>query len=224
MPQAKKIIEGAPLVPIGAIHPYPNNPKKHSDQQIALLVGSLQEFGWTRPILVDEKRMILAGHGIYEAAKAAGETHVPIVMKSGLTKQQKRAYIIADNKLAERGEWDAALLGVELKSMDEYLIDLTGLKAFEIAKYMRPGALTDEEEDEPKPPRVDVKPGDIWRLDKHRLLCGDSTSENDVARLLGKASPHLMVTDPPYGVEYDAAWRGKALKDGAKRAEGVVTN
>lgn len=121
-----------PFIDINTIRPYKSNPRVHSDDQIARLVGSIQEFGWTRPIICDETLTILAGHGCYEAAKAMGLDRVPVIIKSGLTKNQKKAYILADNKLAEHSRWDENLLRIELKSLDVNLVELTGFMPYEL--------------------------------------------------------------------------------------------
>lgn len=123
-------------VPTDSLTPWDNNPRTHSDDQIARLVGSIQEFGWTRPILVDENLTILAGHGAWEAAKAMGEEAVPILIKPDLTEDQKRAYVITDNALASRSEWDTDLLRLELAELPEDLIDLTGLPDWELKKLL----------------------------------------------------------------------------------------
>lgn len=213
---------------INNLKPYPNNPRKHSDEQIALLVGSLNEFGWTRPILTDENGVILAGHGAWEAAKARGDDKVPVLIKAGLTAKQKSAYIIADNKLAERSTWDMDILKTELSELvkfDSDLFEITGFRDFELRDML--GNVGHEGEDN-LPDKVvkRCQPGQLWTLGKHRLLCGDSTKAEDVTRLLNGANPHLMVTDPPYGVGYDAKHRldSGINKQHQKRAEKKITN
>jgi len=197
-----------PRVAIDLITPYPNNTRKHTDHQIAHLVASLQEFGFVRPIIVDEQLMILAGHGVYEAAKAMGEEDIPAVIKSGLTAKQKKAYVLADNKLAEMSSWDIDMLKIELGDIPMEIAEIAGFREYEINKLLgyEEGAA---DAADPVEVKTDIKLGDMFQLGKHRLLCGDACNPEDVSRLFGKTVPHLMVTDPPYGVKYDPAWRNR---------------
>lgn len=219
----KKIIKSVatdeiPKVGIELLKPYKNNARIHNDAQIARLVGSLNEFGWTRPIMVDEKMTILAGHGMWEAAKAAGETEVPVIMKTGLSAKQKRAYIIADNKLSELAKWDEGILALEIKTLDLELLELTGLSNNELLNLNPPSDVPDElDKEQTIPKKIVVKPGDAWSLGKHRIVCGDCTVPEIVDLCLDGATPHLMVTDPPYGVNYDANWRNEADRKNGKK-------
>lgn len=211
--------------------PAKRNPRTHSDAQVAQIAASIREFGFTNPLLVDEASGIIAGHGRLAAARLAGLDSVPCIVIPNLSAAQKRALLIADNRLALSAGWDEAMLAEELASLqaDEFDLSLLGFDADELAALMdRSEGLTDPD-DAPEPPANPVsRLGDVWVMGKHRLVCGDCTSAPVVSSLLGKARPHLMVTDPPYGVNYDADWRNHALRaDGSKfggRAIGKVTN
>lgn len=215
-------------VPIGRLVPYKNNPVKHSKKQIELLSRSIDEFGWTVPIIVDQKNTVIAGHARLLAAEHVGMKTVPVIVISDLTKDQVRAYRIADNRLAQLAPWLDDMLAVEFKALDEagFDLDLTGFGIDVQTQFLGQPAVDDDVREPPKHPKT--KPGDLYLLGDHRLLCGDATNEKDVKRLLGKSTPHLMVTDPPYGVEYDADWRNKALRKNGKpnggRAVGRVSN
>ena len=207
--------------PLGDLIPYARNARTHSPEQIEQIVASIQEFGWTNPVLVDGDNGIIAGHGRVMAAQLMGIAEVPCVELSHLTDTQKRAYIIADNKLALNAGWDEVLLNLELQDLsnDGFDIELTGFSEEEISLLVNsqpePEFLTDPDQ-VPDVPEIPVsRPGDIWLLGRHRIICGSSTDADVVSRLLAGVKPHLMVTDPPYGVEYDAAWR-----DGLKGASG----
>ncbi|MFO7856530.1 MAG: site-specific DNA-methyltransferase [Paracoccaceae bacterium] len=198
--------------PVEALIPYARNARTHSDEQVALIAGSIREFGFANPVLVDGADGVIAGHGRLMAARKLGLETVPVIELAHLTEAQRRAYVLADNKLAERAGWDAALLGLEAAELDALGVDLgaLGFGAGEIDALLSEGH-DPREEATPEPPETPVsRPGDLWLMGPHRLMCGDATSEADVARLLGDVRPHLMVTDPPYGVAYDPAWRNGA--------------
>lgn len=208
--------------PLGDLKPYQKNARTHSPAQVAQIVASINEFGWTNPIILDGENGILAGHGRLMAAQSIGLKEVPTVDLVGLTPAQKRAYILADNKLALNAGWDAELLKTELLDLDHMNVDLTmlGWSDEELADIFAP-IWGDEDmeraEETPEPPVNPVTVlGDVWVLGNHRIICGDSTSVDVVSKLLGPVKPHLMVTDPPYGVKYDANWRNNA-----KRADGT---
>lgn len=220
---------------IAKLTPFARNARTHSDFQVSQIIESIKEFGFTNPILIDEKRGIIAGHGRVMAANKMGLLTVPTITLPGLTEAQKRAYVIADNKLALNAGWDLDLLKFEMDGLaaDGFNLDLTGFSALELAD-MWP-AITEgltNPDDVPEPPAEPVtQRGDVWLLGAHRLVCGDATNADDVAKALAGVKPHLMVTDPPYGVEYDAGWRGKArnadgslLSTGKHRAVGIVEN
>jgi hypothetical protein len=207
--------------------PYARNARSHSDAQVAQIAASIREWGWTVPVLVDETGMLIAGHGRVLAARKLGLPEVPVMVAQGWSEAQKRAYVLADNKLAENAGWDEALLRVELADLDEMGADL-GLIGFSDDELLallsdKTVGLTDPDQ-VPEPPAEPVTaPGDIWILGRHRLVCGDSTDVDTVARVLNGTTPHLMVTDPPYGVAYDPAWRNRAGLSSSKRV-GKVEN
>lgn len=206
--------------------PYAKNSRTHSDKQIGQIAASINEWGWTVPVLVDEDGGIIAGHGQILAAQKLGIKDVPCMVAAGWSDEQKRAYVIADNKLTLNGGWDDNILAEELKAIGDagFSLDLTGFGDDELSILLadKTDGLTDPDDvpDAPETP-VTVR-GDIWVCGNHRLLCGDSTVETDVAAVLAGVKPHLMVTDPPYGVEYDPAWRKRFGGDGV--AQGKVEN
>jgi len=212
--------------------PYARNSRTHSKDQVAQIAASIREFGWTNPILVDGDGTIIAGHGRVMAARKLGEKDVPCIELGHLTDAQKRAYVIADNQLALNAGWDAEMLKVEIAELVDADFDL-GLLGFDDAMLagltgVETEGLTDPD-DVPEAPAVPVTVlGDVWVMGRHRIICGSSTEADTVAKLLLDVKPHLMVTDPPYGVEYDASWRNKALRsDGSPigaRAVGAVLN
>ena len=200
VPMAKAIV----LWPLDRLRPYERNPRTHSPEQIAKIAASITEFGFTNPILVDGEAGIIAGHGRLEAARQLGLTQVPVIELTHLSEAQKRAYIIADNRLALDAGWDEDLLAEELEALKGLDFDLT-LTGFE------PDELHDLLEDEfaeevpaPEPPADPVtRLGDLWVLGEHRLLCGDSSDPAAVDQLLGGASVHIVNTDPPYNVKVE---------------------
>jgi len=204
--------------------PYKNNARTHSEEQIDQIAASMKEWGWTNPVLVDEKGMIIAGHGRVLAARKLGVEKAPVLVAKGWTEAQKRAYVLADNKLAMNAGWDEALLKVEIEALGDlnFDLDVIGFDPSELADILadQTKGLTDEDEIPDAPEKSVTKLGDVWLLGNHRLMCGDSTSADDVAMCLDGAKPHLMVTDPPYGVNYDPtrtsnnkAKSGKVLND-----------
>ncbi len=217
--------------PTAALIPYARNARTHSKAQIDQIVASIQEFGWTSPVLVDGDNGVLAGHGRLLAAAELGMDRVPVIELAGLTQAQKRAYILADNKTALNAEWDYDILKLELVELGEARVDLaiTGFSGEEVSDIVGPAeGLTDPDDVPDSPPEPITRLGDLIELGPHRLLCGDATSANDVARLMAGVTPLLMVTDPPYGVEYDADWRNKAMRANGSpiggRAIGKVQN
>ncbi|GAB5505797.1 MAG: DNA modification methylase [Rhizobiaceae bacterium] len=207
---------------------YEGNARKHSQKQIDQLRDSFRKFGQVWPILVREDETVIAGHGRLEAAKQEGLKEVRVIVARGWSEHQCRAFGILDNKVALNSEWDEALLGQELSALGDIGIDLSslGFEPQELAKFVAHGTEGNTDPDDaPEEPAAPVcKRGDLWRLGGHRLLCGDSTAPADVKRALAGASPHLMVTDPPYGVKYDPAWRKKAGVASKGAATGKVLN
>jgi len=204
-----KLIEHWPL---SRLIPYTRNPRIHSDVQIAQIAASIAEFGFLNPILVDTNAGIIAGHGRLLAARKLQLEQVPVIVLDHLTEAQKRAFILADNRLTENAGWDEEALSLELRELSEadFDLDLTGFSPGEIDALL---AIPDEERANAAPPLPEnpvSRAGDLWLCGKHRVLCGDATSAEDVARLLGECKPVLMVTDPPYGIEVDSEWRDRA--------------
>ena len=200
--------------PLADLVPYARNARTHSDAQVAQIAASIREFGFTNPVLVDAEGGVIAGHGRLLAARKLGMTEVPTLELSHLTAAQRRAYILADNRLALSARWDEDLLRIELGDLqaDGFDLKFTGFDMDEIAGLMAAPitGLTDPD-DVPAAPETPVsRPGDVWLLGRHRLACGDSTDPGTVERVLAGVRPHLMVTDPPYGVEYDPTWRNRA--------------
>lgn len=187
--------------------PYARNARTHSDEQVVQIAASIHEFGWTNPVLVDEQRVIIAGHGRVLAARKLGLSTVPCIELSHLSEAQKRAYIIADNKLALNAGWDDELLKLELFALEEEGFDLalTGFDLDELADLM-PEEGTEGLTDPDAAPEVQDEAitvlGDVWLLGKHRLMCGDSTSVDDIGKLCDGNLVDMWLTDPPYNVSY----------------------
>jgi DNA modification methylase len=205
------------------------NPRTHAPAQIEQIARSITAFGWTNPLLVDEAGVIIAGHGRLEAARKLGMAEVPTITLTGLSADQKRALVIADNQLALNAGWDAELLALELGELGAagFDIGLIGFSDDELAAILadRTEGLTDPD-DVPETPAEPVSVlGDVWLLGRHRLCCGDATSEVDVSLALAGVKPHLMVTDPPYGVDYNPTWRRGIRNTFADvKADGLVMN
>ena len=220
------------VLPISQILPYPQNARTHNPQQIQAIAASIREFGFTNPLLVDENNILIAGHGRLAAAQQLSMTCLPAVVIAGLSETQRQALRLADNRLALSAGWDDDLLRAELLHLRDADFDLglTGFGADELAAIFADEAagFTDPD-DAPEPPVKPItQPGDAWLLGRHRLVCGDATNAADVALALGDVRPHLMVTDPPYGVNYDPDWRNQADRANGKPygagAIGQVTN
>jgi ParB-like chromosome segregation protein Spo0J len=192
---------------VEALIPYARNSRTHSDAQVAQIAASVREFGWTNPILIDGENGIIAGHGRVLAARKLGMDDVPCIELAGLTEAQRRAYIIADNKLALNAGWDDELLAIEFAELADAGFDtlLTGFTQDEIdalTPEQIPEGLTDEDAVPEVQPDPISKLGDVWVLGKHRLMCGDSTSIDAIERLMDAAKADMVFTDPPYGMSY----------------------
>lgn len=211
--------------------PYARNARTHSDIQINQIVASIQEFGFTNPVLVDENNGLIAGHGRLLAATKAGLASVPAIRMVGLSDAKKRALVIVDNKLALNAGWNLDLLKVELADLNTagFDLSLTGFSDLELGALMadKTAGLTDPDDAPVLAEPVSVL-GDVWLLGRHRLVCGDCTDALVVDKALNGVKPRLMVTDPPYGVEYDANWRNEVDRANGKpygaRAIGKVKN
>lgn len=187
--------------------PYVNNSRTHSENQVSQVAASITEFGFNNPILIDKKNTIIAGHGRLLAAQKLGLPEVPCVRLEHLTETQKKAYIIADNKLALNAGWDEELLSLELKGLEEDGFDtsLIGFDEKEMAQILSGNpkdGLTGDDELPEVNENAQTKEGNLYELGVHRLLCGDSTEENVVNRLFDSQTVDLLLTDPPYGVNY----------------------
>ena len=186
--------------------PYINNSRKHSDEQIAQIAASIKEFGWTNPILVDGANGLIAGHGRLMAARKLKMDKVPVIELAHLTENQKKALIIADNKLALNSDWDNELLTIELQELlgEEYDLELLGFDKDELDALLNviegTDGLTDEDAVPEVPDEPKTKLGDIYILGNHRLMCGDSTSIDAVEKLVNGSKIDLCYTDPPYGI------------------------
>ena len=198
-----------------ALIPYARNSRTHSEQQVAQVAQSIRQFGFTNPVLIDANGVIVAGHGRVMAAKSIGINSVPCIRLGHLNEAQIRAYVIADNKLAENAGWDEDMLRLEIQHLQSVDFDLSlmGFSDDDLASLLedeepQQEGLTDADQ-VPEAQRVVIsRPGDIWTLGKHRLMCGDSTSVEHVAALMNGAEADMIFTDPPYGMSYDGG-RGK---------------
>ena len=201
-------------VAIEALIPYARNSRTHDDAQVAQIASSIREFGFTNPVLIDGDGGVIAGHGRIMAARKLSLQEVPCIRLGHLTDAQKRAYVIADNKLALNAGWDNEMLALEFAELADmgFDLDLTGFTADEIEALkpveIEPG-LTDEDEVPEAPVEPVTKPGDVWVMGKHRLLCGDSASMDDIDRLLGAEQIDAIITDPPYGIGIDGQKESK---------------
>ena len=198
-------------VAVDTLIPYVNNANIHSEKQVTMLASSIREFGFLNPVLIDRKRNVIAGHGRILAAKKLGLETVPCIFVEGLTEAQRKAYILADNRLAEFSEWDMDLVMGELEGLEEYDFDID-LIGFEMPEVL-PENVEDDYEERDVEPRA--KLGDVWRLGAHRLMCGDSTDPNAIERLMGGCLADIVFTDPPWNVNYGATdhptWKSRSI-------------
>lgn len=213
------------LVNIDKLIPYANNARTHNKKQILKLRSSLREFGFVNPVIIDRENNILCGHGRVTAAKEEGITEVPCVYADHLTEAQKKAYILADNRMALDAGWDDALLAVEMEELQNlgFDLDLTGFDEKEIAD------LFDTNGDDVKDDDFDltaalekaafVQRGDIWTVSRHRLMCGDATNPDDVSALVGDTKANLILTDPPYNVSFKSGSGLTIQNDSMKNEE-----
>ncbi len=194
--------DGTVMVPLSALKPYPRNARTHSRRQISKIAASIERFGFVNPVLIDETNMIIAGHGRVAAAKRLGWSEAPTLRIEHLGDAEKRAYILADNRLAEEAGWDQEILSIELQGLLEhdFTIELTGFDTAEIDRLLDAQAAADAQEpgeEDALPPTPDdgvavTRAGDLWELGRHRLLCGDATIASSYDRLLGGEAAAMM--------------------------------
>lgn len=211
--------------PIDKLVPYVNNARTHSPEQVDQIAASIKEFGFNNPVLIDKKNGIIAGHGRVMAARKLELKEVPTVRLEHLTETQKKAFILADNKIAMNAGWDEELLALELKDLDDLMFDLnlTGFDGKELDELIQPepvAGLTDEDEVPEAPVEPVTKAGDLWILGNHRLLCGDSTKPEDVERLMDGRKADMVFTDPPYGMFLSTDYDSMFAKDAKHRKTG----
>lgn len=200
------------LIPLGKLVPYVNNARTHSPEQLVKLRSSLREFGFINPVIIDRDFNVIAGHGRIAAAKEEGITEVPCVFVDYLSEAQKKAYILADNRMALDAGWDEELLRIEIESLQgaDFDVSLTGFGEDEIADLFAGDGEKDVKDDDfdlsaALEKAAFVERGDIWTVGRHRLMCGDATSAEDVAALMDGKKANLIVTDPPYGVSFKSS-------------------
>lgn len=214
------------LVDINKLVPYANNARTHNKEQILKLRSSLREFGFVNPVIIDRKYNVLAGHGRIMAAKEEGIAEVPCVYADHLTEAQKKAYILADNRMALDAGWDEELLSVEMQELQELGFDLsmTGFDEKELTDLLSADADGEAKEDDfdlsaALEKAAFVQRGDIWTVGRHKLMCGDATSAEDVSALMGDTKANLILTDPPYGVSFKSASGLTIQNDSMKNEE-----
>ena len=200
------------LVPLGKLVPYINNARTHSPEQLTKLRSSLREFGFINPVIIDRDYNIIAGHGRVLAAKEEGIMEVPCVFVDYLTEAQKKAYILADNRMALDAGWDEELLRIEIESLqgEDFDVSLTGFEEQELADlFAIEGDKAAKDDDFDLSAALEkasfVERGDLWIVGRHRLVCGDATQAEDVAKLMDGKKANLIVTDPPYGVSFKSS-------------------
>lgn len=203
-------------LPVASLRPYPRNARTHSQKQIAQIAASIRTFGFNNPVLIDEDGVIIAGHGRVAAAKTLGLDTVPVIRLDHMSEAQKRAYILADNKLAEKAGWDREILAIELQHLTSLDIDfdvtVTGFEMAEIDLLLGEVDAKPDADDIVPPtqsgPAV-TRPGDLWQIGPHRLICGDATDLKISARLLDGERAQMIFTDPPYNVKIDGHVSGR---------------
>ena len=213
---------------IDRLKAYARNARTHSAEQVAQIAASMREWGFTVPILAQPDGTIIAGHGRHLAAQQLGLAELPVMIARGWTEAQVRAYVLADNKLAANAGWDEDLLKIELGELSAagFDVGITGFSDEELAAINAIGAGAGRDPDEvpQEPARAVAQAGDVWLLGSHRLVCGDATDEAAVEACVGHERPHLMVTDPPYGVNYDPGWRNAAGTSKTSRTGKVLND
>ena len=200
------------MVKVSELIPYVNNARTHSQEQVNKLRSSLREFGFVNPVIIDADKNVIAGHGRLMAAKEEGITEVPCVLVDYLTEAQKKAYILADNRYAQDAGWDEELLRLEIEALEgmDFDVSLTGFNEDEISDLFAGADTSDTQDDDfdlsdALEKAVFVERGDVWVVGRHRLMCGDATSEEDVATLMDGKKANLIITDPPYNVAFESS-------------------
>jgi DNA modification methylase len=213
------------MVAVDALIPYARNARTHSDSQVAQIAASIAEFGFTNPILTDGEKGVIAGHGRLAAARKLALTEVPVIELAHLTPTQKKAYILADNRIAENAGWDEELLKLELAELQDadFNLDLMGFGDEELDRLLDgnvdQAGLTEDDAVPEAPAEPVSRTGDLWILGQHRLLCGDSTVLSDVERLMDGQLADMAFTDPPYNVDY-----GNSAKDKMRGKDRRILN
>ena len=213
------------LVNIDRLVPYQNNARTHSPEQINKLRASLREFGFINPVIIDRDFGVIAGHGRIAAARAEGITEVPCVFADHLTEAQKKAYILADNRMALDAGWDEDMLRVEIEALQgsDFDLMLTGFDDKELADFFGTGDDDAKDDDFDLSSALEqasfVQKGDVWTVGRHRLMCGDATSMDDVATLMDGKKANLLLTDPPYGVYFKSSSGLTIQNDSMKNEE-----
>src|SRR5579863_1175385 len=215
------------VCPIATVIPYARNARKITDKAVDKVAASIKEFGFRQPIVVDRDNVIIVGHARLLAAKKLGLPTVPVHVAESLTPAQVKSYRLMDNRSHQETDWDLELLGPELSELKDLGADLalTGFDAAEIDRLL--ASSDDDEKANAAPPLPEVavsQLGDLWQCGPHRVLCGDATQQSTIARLCARTVPFLMVTDPPYGVEYDPEWREETGLNPTTVQSGKVSN
>jgi DNA modification methylase len=206
------------MLGVDKLIPYARNAKKHPPEQVDQIAASIQEWGFTIPVLVDDDGMIIAGHGRVLAAKKLGIDQIPTLTARGWSDEKKRAYVLADNKLTENGGWDEEALANEISDLlaAGFDVGLTGFSGSEIDDLLGDGSQEGLIEDDETPEveeKLVSKLGDVWQIGKHRVVCGDSTSTEVLDKLLGSEEVDAVWTDPPYNIDYDGGGKRKKIEN-----------
>jgi len=215
--------------PLEQLTPYATNPRHHSEADLDKIAAAIRKWGWTMPVLADEEGGLISGHARVGAATKLGLTSIPVIVARGWSEAEKRAYRLADNQLAARASWDPEQLANELRELrfTGFDLDLIGFEPNQLETIlagMGSSGLTDPDSVPEVPDQPITRLGDVWLLGEHRVGCGDSTSATDVAQVLARSEPHLMVADPPYGVRYEPSWRARRGLGAGNLAQGTVLN
>lgn len=216
------------MIPLHEIKPYENNIKEHPIKQLEAITHSIKTFGFRQPLVIDKNKTIVAGHARYEAAATLGMESVPCEMADNLTDDEINAYRILDNEIAKMSTTNIEALNIEIEKLPNFDFEPFNLEIPTFEKLNE--GLCDENEIPQLQKEIKIKPGNVWILGNHRLMCGDSTMVDDVEKLINKGNPILMVTDPPYGVNHDPSWRDeycigkRGFSDKHANSKGLVKN